>query len=194
MISIPRARSTASTFAAFASRRPIRFRPPADRAGDRVVLRLGALACSHLVRDPLQGRSRPRRQRAFDEGEVDLLRLPSRERFALRGLRVPAAPKEVDVEPGRTQPGLRRHQHPHFRKSPRLVDPELSLSHVRGVVHLQHHVRQRVVVHVDDRPGYPRTARVQVQRLVGLDEQLLVAGTVEPGEVRRAEALDPRPA
>ena len=133
--SMPRARSTVSTPAAVACLRPCKYarggrlpaaffvaprlRLPDDRAGDRIVLRPGAFARTHRPCYPLQGRPCPRRQRSLDQGKIDLLRPPSRERAALRRLPIPPAPKEVNVEPGRACPGLRRHQHPHLRKAPR---------------------------------------------------------------------------
>ena len=74
------------------------------------------------------------------------------------------------------------------------VDVQLAPAHVRGVVHLQHHLRQRVRVHVDRRPPQPHPVRVQVQHLVGLHQPALAPRRVPAHQVRRAEAHDPRPA
>ena len=75
---------------------------------------------------------------------------------ALRLLPVSDPAPNINREPWRARRRLPRHQHPDLRKSaPPLVDPELAPAYVRAVVHLQHHVRQRVPVHVDRRPPQP---------------------------------------
>ena len=96
-------------------------------------------------------------------------------------------------------PGARRdeshgHQHPDLREAALLVDAELAPAHIRGVVHLQHHVRQGIGVHVDGRSLEPHPVGMQIQHLVGLHQPALAPRRVHPQQVRRAVAGDPRAA
>ena len=123
-----------------------------------------------------------------------LLRLPPREGPARRLLAIHVSSTHVDRQPRRARRRLPRHQHPDLRKPALLVDVQLPPPHVGGVVHLQHHIRQRVGVHVDGRSLQPRPVRVQVQHLVGLHQPALAARRAQTHQVRRAEAGDPRAA
>ena len=46
-----------------------------------------------------------------------------------------------------------------------LVDPQFATAYVRAVVHLQHHVGQRIRLYVAPRPRQADTLRVQIQHL-----------------------------
>ena len=168
--------------------------PCALRCHERIVLRRRALARTHRQSGPFQGS--PRRLRPWRLGEraVNLLRLPPRKGPALSFLPVSRPPAHMDCEPRRAHRPLPRHQHPDLRKPALLVDAELATAHVRRVVHLQHHLRQRVRVYVDGRPLQPHPVRVQIQHLVGLHQPAFAARRIQAHQVRRAEAHDPRPA
>ena len=161
---------------------------------ERIVLRRRALARSHRPRRPLQRPPRRLRQRRLGQRAVDLLRPPPGEGPARRLFAIAIAPPHVDGEPRRAHRRIPRHQHPDLRESAFHVDPELAAAHVRRVVHLQHHIRQRVRVHLDGRPLQPHPLRVQVQHLVGLHQPALATRRVPAHQVRRAQAYDPRPA
>ena len=113
---------------------------------------------------PLQHRARPRRTHPLVERHVQLLRTPTRKRPALRQLPVHIPLQHVNRQP--RAPALRsarrpivRHLHPHLREPPRLVQPQLPPVHVRGVVHLQHHVRQVVLTPPPSPPAPGNRAR-----------------------------------
>ena len=166
--------------------------PCALRSHERIVLRRRALAFPHRQSGPFQGS--PRRFRPWRLGEraMNLLRLPPRKGPA-RGL-LPISPTAAHMnrESRRAHRRLPRHQHPDLGKPALLVDAELAPAHVRRVVHLKHHIRQRVRVHVDGRPLQPHPVRMQVQHLVGLHQPALAPRRIPAHQIRRAEALDRR--
>ena len=143
---------------------------------------------------PFQRSPRGLRHRRLGQRAVNLLRLPPRKGAAFSFLAVSGPSAHMDSKPWRPHRSLPRHQHPDLRKPALPVDPELATAHVRRVVHLQHHVRQRVRVHVDGRPLQPHPVRVQVQHLVSLHQPALAPRRVQAHQVRRAEACDSRAA
>ena len=160
---MPRAFSTVSTFPASISIRPL-------VSASRLIERVSGSASGFVPsRAPIaratrsSARHAPRRHRCFDQRTVDLLRPPPRKRSARRLLAIPVVPAHVNGEPRPAHRRLPRHQHPELRKPALHVDAELAAPHVRRVVHLQHHVRQRVRVHVDGRPPKPHPVGMQVQ-------------------------------
>ena len=169
--------------------------PRAQRTRERIVLRPRPFARSHRPAHTLQHRVRLRRQRLLGQRRVDLLRLPSGERDALPRLPISAVrPAHVDRHPRRPPRLLPRHQYPDLREVPLLVHPELPAPNIGRVVHLQHHVRQVVRVHLHRALRHPRPCRVQVQHLVGLHDPALAPRRVALHQVHRAEGLDRRAA
>ena len=113
-----------------------------------------ARARAHRQGRPLQGSPRPASDIGFlGQCEVDLLRVPPGKRSARSVPRDTPHPRRTwMVKSRRANRRLPRHQHPDLGKTALLADVELAPAHVRGVVHLQHHLRQRFGVHVDGRP------------------------------------------
>ena len=87
-----------------------------------------------------------------------------------------------------------RYVHPHLGEPPPLVQPQLAAAHVRGVVHLQHHVRAVVPADLHRVARQPDAPGVKVDRLVGLHDAPLLALRVAQQQVHGAEALDGRAA
>ena len=88
-----------------------------------------------------------------------------------------------------------RNLHPHFGEPPGFVEPELAGPHVRGVVDLQHHVREVVLAdHHGGRSRQLRTPRSQVHGLIRLHDAPCFAVLVAQQQIHRAVALDRRPA
>ena len=88
---------------------------------------------------------------------------------------------------------LPRDQHPDLGKPALVVDLQLAAAYVRAVVHLQHHVGQRVRLHVDPRPRQAHPLRVQVEYFVRLYQPAQAPRRVAPHQACSAEAPDPRP-
>ena len=160
-----------------------------------VVLRDRALPVAERAAHAPQRRLGRLRHRRLVQRAVDLRRPPARKRPAHLRIPVPVSLQQVDPQPRRKPPPPARRTavrnlHPDFREAPVLVGDELPGPHVRGVVHLQNHVRQRVLP--DDHPSVARqlgARRIEINRLVRLHEVTLRSVLVADAHVRCADAL-----
>ena len=129
---------------------------------------------------------------------MDFPRRPAGKGLAHQSLPIAAVrPQQMHHQPGGARLGAssRRfvgHFHPDFREAPLLVQAQLAAAHVGGVVHLQHHVRQAILVHLDGVAPALHLSRTQVEHLVGLQDALALARLVAQQQVHRAAGVDGR--
>ena len=170
-------------------------------AQPRVVVRPGPLAGAEREADALEDRVGLCRSGRLVEGGVNVLRVPAGKGPALGGDLVGAVLRQQmyrQPRPAAPCPAPRaalRNLHPHLREAPRFVEPELAPAHVRGVVHLEHHVGEVVLSdHHRRESGQDRAFRVQVDGLVRLQDAARPAVLAAEPQVHRPEALDGRAA
>ena len=171
----------------------------AQAAQKRAVARLPALPVAQRPADPLQYRDGCRREGRLVHGAVDLRRLPAGKRPALVRRAVAVRFQDVDRQPSRAvrRPTLRwrlGHVHPHLAQAPRLVQGELAASRVGRVIHFQDHVGKHVLAHDHGGAAGDVATRVQVHRLIRLQDAPPLAAFVSQQQVRGAERLDRRAA
>ena len=142
-----------------------------QRARERIILRARAFSRAHRPPHPFHRAPRRLRPRTLGERAEDLVLRKARNRPALLRRAIPLASAHMNRHPRVSRPTRpRRHQHPYLRKARVHVDGKLSPTYVRGVVHLQRHIGQRVALDVDVRALRARPLRVHVQHLVGLHQ------------------------
>ena len=169
------------------------------RLQEQGVVRPGAFALAQRPTDAAQRRRRLRGRRLLVQRPVDLRRRPAGERCAGVAFLEPArCAQNVDAQTRHLalRPAARRrigHFHPQLREAPLLVEVELPPVHVRGVVHLQHHVRQ-LLPHLHRRAPRPIPVRMQVDRLIRLHDLRLGAGVGAQQQGGGAEHVDGRAA
>ena len=106
------------------------------RAEQRIVVRAGTVARTQCRCHPLHRRARLRRRRRLVQRHVNLFGPPTRERPALGRNPEPAMLQHMNRQ-SRAPPACParrrrvRHVHPHFRKSPRLVQRQFAPPRVR---------------------------------------------------------------
>ena len=196
---MPREASTWSALPRNASARPSARLFQAVVAQERVAVRSRPFGCAQRPPHAIQHLGGLRGQLGLIQCRVDLVGRPAGKRQARRRRTIGAVLPHVDRQAGtqRRRParlGLLRHLHPYLGEAPRLVQQQLVAPHVRGVVHLQHHVRQRVRAHLDRVACRCGLRRAQEQDLVGLHDALPLAAGVANQQVGVAARLDRRAA